>query len=175
MIWYSRQEAQSQMSPATWDLISHNGSLTEHLRQSTKNKIQHRLLSANWGKAYDNERQALHSDTTERCWVRNIEWRYESQLWIYARAIIPESTIQATGTTLTSLGVQSLGEVIFKDPSIKRSDISIAQLDKNSAYYPLIGSTKKNEITWIRSSILHFKNHPLLIIEIFLHDALTTT
>src|SRR5262245_11866234 len=117
--WLSADEARLQMSNTAWELISHNGSLTQHLRQITRNKIQHRLLLANWGQATPTERQALQLAADERTWIRQIEWRCLGALWVHARAVFPETTIKQTQETIPGLGVQSLGEVIFKDPNLK--------------------------------------------------------
>jgi len=170
--WLNAEDAKDIIPRKAWQLISHHGSLTEHLRKITNHQIRHSLLSANWGYATAAERQVLKLETTDRTWVRRIEWWYQNKLWVHARAIFPELTIKATGTTISGLGVQSLGEVIFKDLELTRDPFTFSLLEKESPYYSLVPSLKDfNEPTWARRSILHFKKHPILITEIFMPDA----
>lgn len=170
--WLSIEAAQTEMLISAWELISYTDSLTAHLRNITNHEIQHHLLSANWGRATPIERQALHLESGERTWVRCIEWRYHNNLWVHARVVFPESTIEATGKQFPGLGVQSLGEVIFKDPALQRDPFTFSLLDEDSVYYSIIPEIIDSaDNVWARRSILRFQNHPILIIEIFMPDS----
>lgn len=170
--WLNAEEAKAMIPENAWQLLGHRGSLTEYLRNITNNTIQHCLLSANWGHATAMERQALNLNSNDRTWVRRIEWRHNKNLWVHARAIFPEETIKATGSSISGLGVQSLGEVIFKDPNLERSPFTFSLLEKESPLFPLIPAlAHSNETIWARRSTLHFQKHPILITEVFLPDA----
>jgi len=169
--WLNAKEAKALMPEKAWELIGHTGSLTEHLRQVTQHQIQHHLLCANWNHATAAERQALSLDETERTWVRRIEWRFQNALWVHARAVFPESTIQVTEATISGLGVQSLGEVIFKDPGLRRSPFTFSMLSKDSTLYSVTPTIiDSSDSVWARQSILYYKDHPLLITEIFVPE-----
>lgn len=173
--WLNADEAKSQMPTTAWHCISQPGSLSEYLRTITQGTIQHRLLFANWGRANSIERQALHLSAEVRTWVRCIEWRHQDKLWVYARAIFPESTIKTTQTLIPGLGVQSLGDVIFKIPHLTRSPFTYCLLTKDSVYYADLASTiDTTPSVWARRSIIYFHNQPILIIEIFTPEAYAT-
>lgn len=170
--WLTAEEAREQMPAAAWPMISNAESLTQALRAQTNQKICHRLLHANWGSASPIERQALHLSPQEKTWLRTIEWRLEDQLWVVARAVFPESTIQASESQFTGLGVQALGEVLFQDPSLRREPFSYSLIDKESAYANSLGDLLSDGKTvWARRSIVYFKNLPILITEIFLPES----
>ena len=170
--WLTAEDAQSQMSSAAWKFISYSGSLTEHLRHITNNKINFRLLFANWEHANPMERQALNLSGQMRTWIRCIEHRYENNLWVYGRAIFPETTINATKGKISGLGVQSLGEIIFKDTHLKRDPFLYCLLSKESAYYLALSfiSDVKDSV-WARRSVVYFQAQPILITEIFMPES----
>ena len=171
-VWMTADEAQSHIPTNAWALISYPDSLTGHLRQLTNNNVIFRLLFANWGHADPIERQALNLASEERTWIRCIEHRYENKLWVYGRTIFPEATIKATRKIFSGLGVQSLGDVIFQDPSLKREPFSYALLSQNNIYYPSLASVvDKKENVWARRSILYFQEQPILINEIFMPES----
>ncbi|MCB1828195.1 MAG: chorismate lyase [Coxiellaceae bacterium] len=170
--WLPSDAAQPEMSVAAWNLLSHTDSLTTHLRELTHNSIRHCLLAANWGHPTAIERQALKLENDERTWIRSIEWRRKNQLWVHARAVFPESTIKATGTKFPGLGIQSLGEIIFKDPELKRDPFFFSLLGKDSVYYSIIPEIiDATDTVWARRSILHYQDHPILITEIFMPES----
>lgn len=169
--WLNAQEARATIPQKTWNLISHTGSLTEQLRETTNNDIQHKLLSANWGQATLSEQKMLNLSGAERTWIRRIEWHYQETLWVHARVVCPEATLRATGTILPGLGVQSLGEIIFKDPALQRGPFSFSSLTKESPLYPdLTAAIDSTKPVWARRSILYLKEHPILVTEIFTPD-----
>jgi chorismate lyase len=174
--WLNAKEAKQQLPPKAWELISLTGSLTKHLRQITDHVIEHRLLFANWRSATPGEQKALRLADNETTWIRDIEWRYHNRRWVYARVVIPQSTITATQTPFPALGVQSLGEILFVDNAIRRDAFCFLPLDKNNSDYPAIASsTNDNNPPWARRCVIYHQNAPLLITEIFFPEAYART
>ena len=162
-LWLSSDDAQSQIPAHIWPLISYPDSLTERLRQITQQQLGFRLLFANWGSATPDERQSLNLSTEEPTWIRCIEHRHNDQLWVYGRTVFPKTTIHATEHTLSGLGVQSLGDVIFKDPDLRRDPFEYCLLDNQSPHALLPNG-------WARRSTVYFQQQPMLITEVFLPD-----
>lgn len=158
--WLSAEEAQSQMPAEAWALLSDTSSLTARLRQLAQNNFSFRLLFANWGHANPIERHALNLAPEERTWIRCIEHRYRDCVWVSGRAIFPEKTVQATQEKISGLGIQSLGDVIFKDPSLKRDPFSFCLLTEDNVDYPAPN-------LWARRSIMYYQQNPILITEVF--------
>ncbi len=173
--WINAEAARSQMSVFAWNLISSTGSLTNRLRNMSDGKMIFRLLFANWGSANSDERQILNLEAQEPTWVRRIEHCYKNRLWVSARVIFPKSTIKATKNTLSGLGIQPLGDLIFKDSSLKRQSFTYCLLNKEQNYCPTLTPiiTAAHTNAWARRSVLYFQNQPLLITEIFMPDAYT--
>ena len=169
--WLNDDAAKQHIPPAAWRLISHQGSLTKHLRHITNHQIEHRLLSANWGCTLPSEQQALKLTEEEPAWIRHIEWRYHNNRWVFARVVIPQATVIDTQHTLPAVGVQSLGEILFLDDNPPHQTFFFSPIDKNNTDYPI----ETEAPLWARHAIVHYQNAPLLITEIFFPNAYDAT
>ena len=130
------------LTPTQIDWLTNKASLTERLRTFTQNKISLQLLYDDWGM----------TDQNEDAWIRRIEWRYYDEIWIAASVIIPEQSVTEDTNELTRVGERSIGDVLFQDPTLTRSDFIFKKWGNNS---------------WSRHSIFHFKQKPLFVIEHF--------
>lgn len=135
------------LSATAYDWLTSKQSLTTRLREFTNNKIQHHLFYNDWGIAPEISRQTLNL-SNEKTWIREMEWQYENQTWMHCTVVIPESSMNEE---LFNLKNRSIGEILFEDPTLKRSDYTFYKIGNNVT----------------RHSIFYFKEKPLLIIEIF--------
>lgn len=131
-----------ELTPTQMDWLTNRASLTERLRTFTHNKIVLHLLYDDWGM----------TDQNENAWIRRIEWRYYDEIWIAATTLIPEQSITENTNELTHIGERSIGDILFQDPTLTRSDFIFKKCGNNS---------------WSRQSFFHFKQKPLFIIEHF--------
>jgi chorismate lyase len=130
------------LTPTQVEWLTSKESLTLRLRTFTKNKISLHLFYDDWG---------ITDENTE-AWIRRMEWRYFDEVWVAATVIIPEQSITEDTMELTRIGDRSIGDVLFQDPTLTRTDF---------VFNPL-----KNNV-WSRHSIFHFKKKPISIIENF--------
>lgn len=90
---------------------------------------------------------------------------------VYAQTVMPQSTVTGTEAMLAELGNQSLGQVLFQSPQALRGDIEFAEVAANSTLGLYIQDKLKqtiNEPCYIRRSLFHLNNKPLLVCECFL-------
>ncbi|OGT44877.1 MAG: hypothetical protein A3E82_02895 [Gammaproteobacteria bacterium RIFCSPHIGHO2_12_FULL_38_11] len=135
------------------DWLQSPQSLTKRLREFTHNKITHHLFYDGWGTADNLALAALSIDRTIKTWIRRMEWRYENEIWVPCSVIIPETSITDNTRELKNIKNQSIGDILFQDKKLMRTDFT---------FY------KNSENNWTRHSIFYFKQQPLLIIENFL-------
>ena len=83
------------------------------------------------------------------------------QPWIYARSIMPLKTLTGRLKKLAQLNNQPLGELLFKDPTMRRETVQFAHFDP-------ISSSETS--VWGRRSVFRLDNKPLLVAEVFLPD-----
>lgn len=125
--------------------LTDHASLTQRLREFTHGKISHHLFFDDW----DNLNQ------TTKTWVRRMEWRYENKIWVTCTVVIPETSIYPNNTELLSVGKNSIGDILFKDTSLKRTDFIFSRHGNN---------------TWSRQSTFIYKQKPIYLTELFSSD-----
>jgi chorismate--pyruvate lyase len=77
---------------------------------------------------------------------------------MYARSVFPESTLQGNTRYLRyALDERPLGDLLYRDPTLKRTDFEIACL-KDIYLQPL----------WARRSAFFIQNKPILLTEVFM-------
>lgn len=106
-------------------------------------------------------REILMSAGQQPCW--------------YARTVIPDFSYQNNPFFFDKLQHQSLGELIFLEPEVKRITLQNYAINKQSLeYYWLPDSIKeKKELYWLRFSSFTFKeNSPFYLVEILLPELL---
>lgn len=90
---------------------------------------------------------------------RDVLIRDDKKVWMMARTFIPASSLVGKTRQLMHLNNRSLGSVLFKDVSLKRSDFEIVEM-----HYPMLSKTKH---CWARRSLFWFNKTPLALIELF--------
>lgn len=89
---------------------------------------------------------------------------------VFAQTEIPFSTLTEEQAMLAEVGSQSLGRILFQDPSMKRGAIEVAQFIEKSQLNPLCRSLNQNcnHALWARRSLFYLNGKPLLVTELFL-------
>ena len=157
-----------------FDLLRHRGSLTQKLRELSRGKMQFHLLSANWSHANPDEAKILGIPESEAVWIRHIEMRNGETLWTVGRVLIPKNSLNGHDCDLTQLGELSIGDVIFKDPNLERSEFEIFEIDALHPYHQHLPADfpNTNDSIWARRSVVGFRQHLVLIVELFMPDVL---
>ena len=89
----AQQIVRSQVPPGLLDWLLDTASLTRRIQQACDGRFQVQLLSQDWGRPRRDEVAALHMRPTERALIRQVQLRCEAEAWVYARTIIPVSTL----------------------------------------------------------------------------------
>lgn len=155
---------------AEW--LQHPGSLTQRFRELSQGDLSHVLLTEGWQTVPDSELVPLNKQEGSKVWVREIVFYGNQQPWEWAKTIIPPQSLVEEGSAFLHLGNQSIGDVLFTDPHLTRSEFEIAQLTIQHPYYQSISAYLNKDIkfVWARRSIIYFHRKPLLIYELFLPD-----
>ncbi len=92
---------------------------------------------------------------------------------VFARSLLPLSSLTGTEQALANLGTQSLGQVLFNNPSLERQCIEVSAFLSSSsvAIFAKSLSLTVEQRLWGRRSIFMLENKPLMVAEVFLPDA----
>ncbi len=169
--WRSSHQLRSGDVPAAvecWLLAP--GSLTRLLQQASGGDFQVRLLSQGWETPLPDEARLLGIRPKRHALVRQVQLLCKGSPWVYARTVIPRSTLSGRRRRFVHLGTRPLGAVLFADPSMQRSEVQIARLEPSMKLHRLasaeLGETPA--VLWGRRSVFRLSGRPLLVSEIFL-------
>ena len=94
---------------------------------------------------------------------------------VFARSLIPLSTLTNEETQLATLGTQPLGQVLFNDSSLERKHLELASFDLQSTVGQLVKTlpinTANAPLMWGRRSLFFIHQKPLMVAEVFLPGA----
>lgn len=91
--------------------------------------------------------------------------------WVFAHTVIPKGTLSGEGERLGRMGNKPLGEALFADPDIRRSNLQIARLLPAHVLFAsaVSGLVEKPVSIWGRRSQFHLSGGgSLLVAEFFL-------
>ncbi|MBE9568681.1 MAG: chorismate lyase, partial [Proteobacteria bacterium] len=88
---------------------------------------------------------------------------------VYARTVIPSTTITGAQRRYANMGNRPLGAMLFSDRTMIREAVQVARLPASDVAYQYVGS---DEAVWGRRSVFRVSGKPLLVSEYFLPSLL---
>lgn len=117
------------------DWIGYELSMSARLKECCDHSLEIQLIRHEWG--YASGQDSLYLNIPERSPVicREVILRCFQEPWMYARTVLPKNLVDAVGDELLELGARPIGEVLFADPDMTRSDFEVANLRAGVAEY----------------------------------------
>lgn len=165
---YKHPRLPSHLHPSTslqsW--LHDNGSLTAKLLKLSRGDFHVEVLRQAQGRASRSEARALGIAFSERCLIREVILCGHNQPWVFARSVLPLSSLTGSLRHLRKQGSRPLGAFLFSQPHLQRSPIALSLISSHDGYVPakLLGDTA----VWGRRSIFSVDGKPLLVSEVFL-------
>lgn len=130
------------------------GSLTQRLRQMSQGQFNVKVLEEGWQqRSAPSLLQCFPPHVVHaRMWSRKVVLRCGETPWVAAHSLIPVSSMEGPLKRLRRLNERPLGEFLFRDPHLQRSQLEIV---------------RSGEI-WGRRSLFISHHRPLLVAEFFL-------
>lgn len=106
----------------------------------------------------------------EKILVREVFLYCNNKPVVFAQTEIPFSTLTEQQAQLVKIGDQSLGKILFQDPTMLRGQIEATEFEHGSAFHQLADDLKQSvdHSLWARRSLFYLSNKPLLVSELFL-------
>ncbi len=157
--WRHYRRVPCSRVPRHWRAwVLSRGSLTRLLKQASSGHFRVEVLHQGWGRPTRSEAATLALPPHQRALIREVILHGQGEPWVCARSVIPATTLTGRQRQLKRLGERPLGELLFRDPSLKRSPIQIVRLQQQAGGTPV----------WGRRSLFYVGGKPLLVSEIFL-------
>lgn len=168
--WRSLLSHSDRSVPKQWrDWLLDTGSLTQRLIDASENRLTVQILNQRIDIPRFTEQRALKLPPRRLTMIREVVLLANSTPWVYARSIIPLTTLTGRLRKLRHLDNQPLGALLFRDPTMIRETVEVACLTKVNAKLPTtLGELQKS--LWGRRSVFRLDAKPLLVSEVFLPD-----
>ena len=172
--WYEAKKLPLHDNLKDWLLDPHSltARLKSHSQQFRVELLGQRIEVCNEGEAVS------LIPTGEQVLVREVLLFCDNKPQVFARSLLPLSSLTGAEQTLANLGTQSLGQVLFNNPSLERQTIEVAQFNTTSEVVKLAKqldlyqiSNTSVETLWGRRSIFVLEGKPLMVSEVFLPGA----
>lgn len=157
---------------ASW--LLYEKSLTRRLRMACAGHFAVQVVSQAWQRPLLSERRLLGLPDRQRCLIRQVRLVCDRRPRVFARTIIPVSSLTGACRQLQYLGRRPLGEMLFNDARAHFCLRQIACLQPGQQLY----SSATRELllrpdrVWGRRCLYTFAGSPLLVNEVFLPDLL---
>jgi chorismate--pyruvate lyase len=163
---YRRSEIPAAL--AVWLLDP--ASLTRRLQGLCAGQFRVTILSQTRGRPRRDEARTLGMRRGGLAVIRQVELLCDEQPWVYARTVIPESSLAGRLRRLDRLGTQPLGAMLFADRGMRRGVVELARIRPGeSMYADAVREPGQTQVEiWGRRSIFRLAHKPLLVSEIFL-------
>jgi chorismate--pyruvate lyase len=136
------------------------GSLTQRLLDLSAGDFRVQVLAQRWQRPQLHEARLLDLDPAALTLVREVILFGRGQPWVYARSILPESTLTGDLRRLRKLQNSSLGALLFTFAQLRRQPFELAYCATASQY--------DNSGLWGRRSRFEVDARALIVSEFFL-------
>ena len=143
-----------------------SGSLTQHLLRASNGEFRVQIIDQRWGRARPSEVKLLGLRRHEYVLIREVLLICKQQPWVFARSILPGSSLTGRLRFLRHFDNKPLGQMIFNDPNMVRQPFEIAKVMSDGLALPNTIEPLKNY--WGRRSRFELSGKPLMVSEIFL-------
>ena len=155
--WSGRNRCQPGLLPAHWrSWLFDHGSLTARLSALQPGQFRVKLLAQFHGRPTPLEQAELGLHGQQSVWVREVILLLGDTPVVYARTVVPLSTLNGAERRLQHLGERSLGSYLFRQPSLRRAPLRATHCKAN-----VLG------LEWSRRSVFRLRGKPLMVSEAF--------
>ena len=157
--WYTSETLPWHL-PEYWkDWLLDAGSLTARLKKAFPGTFEVQVILHNWDRPTLDERRFLDMGDREQASVREVILHCNGVPKVFARSILPASSLENENRQLLFLKDRPLGAFLFAQPNLERSAIELTQT-----------TDKQGNNVWGRRSRFMLNHKPLAVCEYFLPD-----
>lgn len=173
-VWSDLAHLRKQKIPSDLrEVILGRDSLTAKVKGLCVGLFEVRVISQQWQRPMHEECVALGIKPGEIAMVRQVCLCCSGVPWIFARSVVPIKTYR-NYKRLGFLGSKPLGELLFRERSMRRAGMEVAFLKQGQPLHSYVSRGLTEASTdgtyWARRSVFSVKGRPLLVCEVFLPD-----
>ncbi len=143
------------------------GSLTQRLIAASDGRFRVRVLHQRIARPQFSEMRLLNMPCGRLALIREVILYGYNQPWVFARSVLPLSSLTGRLRRLRKFDNRPLGDYLFRNPGLRRGELELTRLFPASAILPKEFSAVRDAL-WGRRSVFYVDHKPLLISEFFL-------
>lgn len=157
-------------TPQMHSWLSVRGSLTRSVIGSCRGKFHVDLLAQARSTALPSEARMLGDERPTATLVREVRLHCGRDAYVFARTLMPLSTLRGPVHALTQLGRCPLGKVLFSDPTTRRLLVEVARITPRHRLFARATEHlgRKPAALWGRRTLFDYGGERILVNEIFL-------
>lgn len=172
----NREPKWRQVSSMRWQLpkrlkpwLLERGSLTRELMRESSGEFSVQVLSQAVARVYPSEARLLGLKCGRQALVREVILSGMGKPWVFARSVLPLTTLTGRLRALRKLDNKPLGHHLFSYSNMHRGAIEVAKVGSLDHYLPKsMVSVAPSHGLWARRSLFYLDAKPLLVSEVFL-------
>jgi len=167
--WYKRHQLFNQsIPPALMPWLFDASSLTARLINLCGKNFSVQVISQQW-QMMNAEETAAMSLSCRSALVRQVLLCCHNEPLVYARTVIPATTIKGAQRRYANMGNRPLGAMLFADRTMKREEVQISKLPPS---HEAGQHVRIDDSVWGRRSVFRVSGKPILVSEYFLPELL---
>jgi chorismate--pyruvate lyase len=168
--WYRRHQLFNRsLHPALSSWLFDVSSLTARIIELCGKNFSVRVLSQNWQAMTAEEASAMALQHVHAALVREVLLCCNDKPLVYARTVIPVTTLQGAQRLYANMGNRPLGAMLFADRTMRREAVQVGMLP---AAHEANQYAVSDDRIWGRRSVFRVGGKPLLVSEYFLPELL---
>jgi len=164
IVWHSEQQRMgfSERPPGA---LFDPGSLTQLLRSLGNLRVNKRLQ--NWRVPYLDEQLLLQAKANRNlALTREVSLHVDGEPYVFARSILPNTTLQGPNRFLRHWDSRPLGEFLFSHRLCHRGVFQYTRMGGDNDRVP--EDLRSSEDLWGRRSLFYLNQQPLIVAEFYL-------
>lgn len=118
-----------------------------------------------WARPLPDEMVLLGLRRGMSAWIREVWLQDGEQPLVFARSVLPRSSLRGAWRGLGRLGARPLGAALFADAHVVRSPLAYRKLHPRHA---ILGNVLLQKPLWARRSVFMREGRAILVTEVFL-------
>ena len=145
------------------------GSMTKRLRRASS-ELKVKVVHQQWQRPTLSEAQFMGISPNSRVLARQVLLCCDGEPWVFGHSVLPKESISGYLRKFQALlDMRPLGELLFREPSLRRSGFQVSQLQPSQKEFQWATKYHKLEAEklWSRRSLFHVRQKPILVSETF--------
>lgn len=164
--WYRAHPGAVQWPRPLRSWLLDQGSLTAKLVDLSGGDFRVQVLRQTLARPRPSEQRLLGLPAGHWALVREVALWGRSEPWVFARSLIPLSSLTGRLRQLRRLDSRPLGGFLFAQPDLVRGAMQVSRIGPERTYVP--PDLQQHVDLWGRRSVFELERKPLLVSEVFL-------